>query len=154
MGEPAAFVLIPQLPSSYKGWEGVKDTLIALIDQISNTNNIDAHRISLTGHSMGGTGVFSIAIAYPEKFSRIAPLSGSIKSTQANLSALSSVSIRAFVGSADTVVDPDSTVSFINALKAVNASSSVTVIPNATHTQVPALVYLSQAHQLIAWLIA
>ncbi len=51
-----ANIPFPQVPSSHKGWAEIKVSVKELIDYICNTYNIDEERISLTGHSMGGTG--------------------------------------------------------------------------------------------------
>lgn len=56
LGKIPAYVLIPQLPASEKGWLSSADTVMALIDTICKEKTIDRSRIALTGHSMGGTG--------------------------------------------------------------------------------------------------
>ena len=81
LGEVPAYVLIPQLPANEKGWLSSAGTVMALIDTICEEKTIDRSRIALTGHSMGGTGTWDLALAYPDIFSRIAPMSGSIKTT-------------------------------------------------------------------------
>lgn len=52
---------------------------------------------------MGGTGTWEIALLYPDLFSCIAPLSGSIRTTEENLSVFSGLPVWAFVGTEDTV---------------------------------------------------
>ncbi len=64
-----------------------------LIDFVDETYNLDSNKKSLTGHSMGGTGVWNIAVSYPDLFSSIAPLSGSIKRTESNINALSNIPV-------------------------------------------------------------
>lgn len=154
LGDVPTYVLIPQLPSTYTVWEKIKATLIALIDAVGDACGTDADRISLTGHSMGGTGVWSIAVAYPQKFSCIAPMSGSITATKAHLNALASMPIRAFVGSADTVVDPAKTETFIAALKEINSNATLTVLDGVTHQNVPARAYLNTSYHVIDWLLS
>ena len=55
-GNLRAYVLIPQLPAEQKGWAEVSDQLYELIQNLLETRGIDRGNISLTGHSMGGTG--------------------------------------------------------------------------------------------------
>ena len=153
LGNLSAYVLIPQLPQSYTGWENVTETLLALIGQVTSAYQINAQNVSLTGHSMGGTGVWSIAAASPESFARIAPLSGSVRSAQDKLKPLVSMPIYTFVGSADTTVDPASTKNFVNALQNRNDNVTLVTLEGATHFDVPALAYLSDAYGLINWLI-
>ena len=85
LGTPEALILIPQLPRQYTGWESVGDALIALIQQLTAEHTPQANHVALTGHSMGGTGVWRLAIAFPETFARIAPLSGSVRLTDSNI---------------------------------------------------------------------
>ena len=88
LGTIPAYVLVPQLPASEKGWLSVSDAVMALIRSICEEKTIDRSRIALTGHSMGGTGTWDLALAYPDVFSRIAPMSGSIKTTSDTLTTL------------------------------------------------------------------
>lgn len=53
---PAVYVLIPQLPESCKGWTDRAEALMKLISHVEADCAIDSDRVSLTGHSMGGTG--------------------------------------------------------------------------------------------------
>ncbi len=79
-----------------------------LIDKVCEENHIDRSRICLTGHSMGGTGTWDLALAYPDVFSRIAPMSGSVDTTPETLALLKNTPVWAFVGENDVVVKPDS----------------------------------------------
>ena len=153
LGSVPAYVIIPQLNSNYKGWVEAKELLISLIDDVVGTYAIDKNRISLTGHSMGGTGTWNVAAAYPEKFSKIMPLSGSVRTTEATLSAFSSMPIWTFVGEADTIVDPESTRAFVAQLLPRNPDARLTELDGADHFAIPALVYLSDDYKVIAWLI-
>ena len=154
LGNIPAYVLIPQLPSNMRGWIDANASLMELINTIAVSYNIDQSNISLTGHSMGGTGTWDIALLNPSKFSKIAPLSGSIKNTEENINALSSLPIRAFVGDSDTIVSPESSIAFINSLSQINQLASVTKLQNAGHFDIPALVYLNSQDNIINWLIS
>ncbi|MBO4693600.1 MAG: dienelactone hydrolase family protein [Clostridia bacterium] len=154
LGNIPAYIIIPQLPSSKKGWTDVGADLMSLIRSVRNTYGISADRVSLTGHSMGGTGTWGIAAAYPATFSRIAPCSGSINNTTINVNKIKNIPVRAFVGSADTIVSPDSSISFVDSLKAVGGDADITVFDGAGHFDVPALVYLNSNIDIINWLIS
>lgn len=56
-----------------------------LLSRVEADYAIDSDRVSLTGYSMGGTGAWAIALAYPGTFSAVAPLSGSVRVTEQNL---------------------------------------------------------------------
>lgn len=154
LGDVRAYVIMPQLPSDLTGWTNAKQPLSELIRFIKSNYKVDADRISLTGHSMGGTGTWGIALEMQQTFSRIAPMSGSVRTTDANVVKLASIPVWAFVGSADTIVAPDASINFVEALKQKNPNSKITVFDGATHFDVPALAYLDKEIDIVGWLIA
>ena len=151
LGDLRAFVAIPKLESSYKGWESIPDKILALIDSLYSSCAINKNEIALTGHSMGGTGTYQLQLKLPSTFARIAPMSGSVQINEKSLSALSKVKIWAFVGTSDTVVDPTSSRSAINTLRERGADAAITELNGATHLDVPALAYKDP--DLLQWLI-
>lgn len=60
----------------------------------------------------------------------------------------------AVVGSADTIVPPDSTstLTFVEALREAGADAAVTVFDGADHFSVPSLAYLDRGTDLVGWL--
>jgi len=154
LGSIGAYVVIPQLNSNKTGWTDVKENIRSLINYMVENFGVDKSNVSLTGHSMGGTGTWGIAVSYPKIFARIAPLSGSIKNTTANISALSAMSVWAFVGSADTIVQPSYSIDFIAELSKTNSNAKCTELEGAGHFDVPSFVYLSDEYNLINWLIS
>ena len=153
LGDVRAYVVIPQLPSTQKGWVNAAESISELIDHTVSTYKINRNNISLTGHSMGGTGTWNLACTYPSLFARIAPLSGSIRNTPDIIDNLKNIPVRAFVGSADTIVPPDSSKEVIAALKAAGGSAEITVFDSADHFSVPSLAFLDTNIDLIGWLI-
>lgn len=153
LGDVRAYVVIPQLPSTQKGWVNAAESISELIDHTVSTYKINKSNISLTGHSMGGTGTWNLACTYPRLFARIAPLSGSIRNTPDIIDNLKNIPVRAFVGSADTIVPPDSSKEVIAALKAAGGSAEITVFDGADHFSVPSLTFLDTNIDLIGWLI-
>ena len=154
LGDVRAYVVIPQLPSTQKGWVNAAESISELIDHTVSTYKINRSNISLTGHSMGGTGTWNLACTYPSLFARIAPLSGSIRNTPDIIDNLKNIPVRAFVGSADTIVPPDSSKEVIAALKAAGGSAEITVFDGADHFSVPSLTFLDTNIDLIGWLIS
>lgn len=154
IGEVPAYVLIPQLPSNKKDWVSIEKAVITAIQEVTANHSIDSSNISLTGFSMGGAGVWNIAASYPELFRCIAPCSGGMRSTETALSALSNMKIWTFVGTADAVVKPQPTIDFMEQLARINSQATITQFDGATHTDVPALAYLSDEIGLIRWLIS
>lgn len=148
-----AYVVIPQVPSSRRGWGDMKVDVMELIAFVQKEYTIDENRISLTGHSMGGTGAWMLALAYPDTFSAVAPLSGSVSLTEANIQKLKDMPVWAIVGTEDRIVEPQSSMDFISELSKVNAHAKLTVLDGADHFAVPGLCYLSDELDLVEWLI-
>jgi len=53
-----------------------EDDVLAVLDDVQSLYNVDRQRVYLTGHSMGGTGCWNLAVHYPDKFAGIIPSSG------------------------------------------------------------------------------
>lgn len=153
LGDVRAYVVIPQLPSTQKAWVNAAESISELIDHTVSAYKINKNNISLTGHSMGGTGTWNLACTYPSLFARIAPLSGSIRNTPDIIGNLKNIPVRAFVGSADTIVPPESSKEVIAAVKAAGGSAEITVFDGADHFSVPSLAFLDTNIDLIGWLI-
>ena len=151
LGALTSYVLLPQLPKELKGWSEMDDTLMEMIRAVVQDYGIDETNISLTGHSMGGTGAWSIAAAHPGYFARVAPLSGSIRNTPANVQALLNTPVYAFVGEEDTIVDPESSIAFANALTEAGGDAAIVEIEGADHFSVPEKAYLGD-YGLLSWL--
>lgn len=149
---PEAYVLIPQLPAACRGWEDVQEALMQLVSAVQESCQTDPERVSLTGHSMGGTGVWQLALRYPDSFCAIAPLSGSVQASAENVSKLRSLPVWAVVGSEDAVVDPSLSLQMVEALSEQNAQAYITVIEGADHFAVPEETYLSGRLDIIGWL--
>ncbi len=153
LGDVRAYVLMPQLPANQKGWSDAAESVYTLIQQTVVRFALDPHNVSLTGHSMGGTGTFALATTYPRLFARIAPLSGSVRTTPETLLTLKSIPMKVFVGAADTIVSPASSEELVQALNGMGGQADIAVFENADHFAVPALTYLDERIDLISWLI-
>lgn len=148
-----AYVLISQLKSDKKRWIDIKNNLYELINNVITSYKIDKNKISLTGHSMGGTGTWNLALEFLELFSCIAPLSGSVSISEVNINKLKNIPIRAYVGSLDKIVSPTSTIQMIAALKKVGAKADVVILDGATHFGVSELAFKND-DLLISFLIS
>ena len=151
---PNAYVVMPQLPSGEAGWNGVTEGLAELIDAVVEDCGADADRVSLTGHSMGGTGAFAVAAAMPGRFSCAAPLSGSVRDSREMRAALADLPVWAIAGAQDDVVDPAAARDFLAALRAVNPDARYTEVEDAGHFDLPARAYLDGEVGLVRWLLS
>jgi len=72
---PAIFI-IPQLYNTSDSWESKHKYVKGIIDYAIANYNVDTNKIALTGFSLGGSGVWQIALKYPNLFSCLVPVSG------------------------------------------------------------------------------
>ncbi|MFR3237149.1 MAG: S-layer homology domain-containing protein [Acutalibacter sp.] len=151
LGDVPAYIVMPQLTAGR--WSADTETIYELTSELAAQFQIDLNGISLTGHSLGGSGAWELAAAFSGFFSRVAPLSGAVFPTEENLAALSQTEVWAFVGSADTVIEPAYTLDFAQQLGNSHTSLTVTVLEGADHFDVPCLAYLGESHDLLQWLI-
>lgn len=151
LGDVRAYVLYPQCPANERGWSCLTDEVAALMDQIILNYGIDPSRVVLTGHSMGGTGAWSIACEIPQYFSCVIPMSGSVALTEEKLSALSALPIWAFAAANDTVVEAGSTITAMETLQTLLPDNRVTIFSEGGHTDVPELAWLNEEIGLLHW---
>ena len=149
-----AYIIFPQLPNGYKSWTNMKSELKQLIDTVADNYAVNKNNISLVGYSLGGTGTVNLAAEYPGFFSKIAPISGSVRNTEESISALSNTPVWFFVGSDDVIVKPDSAKEFVESLKYLGKDAQITVFDGAEHTDVPSLVFSDDKINLANWLIS
>ena len=60
--------------SMYRG--AAEQDVMDVLAEVQKDYKIDAKRIYMMGHSMGGYGTWSIAMKYPEKFAALGPIAG------------------------------------------------------------------------------
>jgi len=147
-----AYVLIPQLSADITGWERVKSELMRLIDKVAADCKADTSKICLTGYSMGGTGAWKLAATYPDKFSCLVPISGSIANIESNRQALKDMPIWAFVSNADTTVLPSYTTEFVTDLQPLNENCTATVLDGAAH-EATWQIYQYSERSIFQWML-
>jgi predicted peptidase len=79
LAHPERFPALVILPQASQNWQADSDdgkAALAALDDVSASYKVDPSRVALTGLSMGGAGTWSIASAFPGKFSAIAPVCG------------------------------------------------------------------------------
>ena len=130
-------VVSPQCPEN-QNWSN--DVVLALMDEIIATHQVDTNRVYLTGLSMGGYGTWSIALQYPERFAAVAPICGGGNTIDALLTpkrkaaALKTLGVWAFHGAKDSVVKLSESERMVEALKRAGVTDvQLTVYPEAQH---------------------
>ncbi|MCX6954853.1 MAG: prolyl oligopeptidase family serine peptidase [Verrucomicrobia bacterium] len=141
--ESAAFlkanfiVVSPQCPAG-PWWDD--DAVLALLDEVMAKHKTDAHRIYLTGLSMGGYGTWSVGLKYPERFAAIVPICGGGSSVDVRRTgrdkkaALTSLGVWAFHGAKDPTVPLEESETMVATLKKAGVTDlQLTVYPEAKH---------------------
>lgn len=97
----------------------IQYTLMALIRDLLTHEKIDRQRIYLLGISMGGFGVWDMAMRYPDMFAAIVPICGGADPTQAGL--LKHMPVWAFHGEKDPVVSSHFTSEIMHELESLQS---------------------------------
>ncbi len=128
-GRDLPFILCsPQLEAG-RAWS--PDDLHALMAALQARLRIDASRISGTGLSLGGGGVWAWAAAYPQDLAAIAPVCGF--GNPAAVCQARAVPVRAYHGAADDVVPLAAQQACVDALRACGGTVDFTVYPGVGH---------------------
>ncbi len=146
-----AVIISPQTKSNWMN-NSVLTKVKKLIDQTVSKNSLNTSKISITGHSMGGRGVYHMVSAYPGFFSAAAPLSAiNSQSDPMNLnySSLAKLPLRSFTGRGESHAEQPR----INKINEAGGKATLTALETVGHTETPAAVYPSNKTDLIQWLI-
>ena len=125
-----AYTLSPQCPLHPFTWYDFKNEVMALIDEVVKNNQIDPSKVSLCGISMGGFGTWELAMTYPERFYKIAPLCSGGMSWRAWALKMP---IRVFHGKRDDVVPFAYSELMVNAVKACGGNVEFITYDDLSH---------------------
>ena len=119
--KPDAVVLVPQLPGGYNKehqWEDVFGSLIPIIEKVQKDYQVDESRISLTGYSLGGIGVWDLALADPGRYARILSIGGKVHYPVLHaVEAFAGKEVMAFTARGDKTVNPATVITFTGMLQ-------------------------------------
>lgn len=96
------------------------DQVDELVDYIIDTYNVNPSRVYITGISLGGTGSWNYAVAYPEKVAALMPLGGKTPKSDACL--VKDIPIWAFHGDSDPLVPVRFSTDMLNAVEQCSPS--------------------------------
>ncbi len=134
-GQKYSFILIsPQLKTTMGRWTGAY--VMEVLNYVKTYLRVDPNRIYLTGLSLGGGGVWSVATSYPDVWAAILPLcSGYNLTSLAYKIAASDIPTWGFHGDADAVVSESVTINMINAINSYKPSplAKLTIFPGLGH---------------------
>jgi len=128
-GKSFPFIVVsPQCPEGQR-WS--VEVLDMLLDEMVRQYRVDTNHIVVTGLSMGGTGTWDLAVAYPERFAAIAPICG--RADPGDAGRIKNLPIWVFHGAKDDIVPPEVSENMVKALKALGSPVKFTVYPDAGH---------------------
>jgi predicted peptidase len=137
-GKPFPFLILsPQCPAG-QTWNDA--AILVLLNHVISRFNVDRSRIYLTGLSMGGYGVWSLAVNHPQCFAAAAPVCGGgngidvLLAEGARKRSLRSLPVWAFHGADDRVVPMSESRRMLTALKLAGCRRmKLTVYPSTGH---------------------
>ena len=136
----------PRCP--YRDWWRV-DRLNDLIDELVASYRVDPSRIYLTGLSMGGSGAWDYAAAFPQRLAAVVPICAA--GDYDDLAQLKQVPIWAFLGVKDPSVDANRAKAAFVALKSLGGDAKLTAYEDGGH-DVWDRAY--QSDELYTWLLS
>ena len=149
--EIPAYVLMPQAKSDVNSWSELEYILINLINDTIKKYNINKNLVSITGHSMGGIGTWSIGFDNQEIIHKIAPLSGRVSKKIIDNYIDLIIPVWSFVGDGKSDENAyESNKSFLELIKNKNQNVKLTVLEGAGHSDV-IKAYLN--YDILNWLI-
>ena len=120
--------------SMYRG-EAEKDVLDVL-ESVMSEYRVDADRVYLMGHSMGGFGTWSIAANYPDKFAALGPIAGG--GSPATMEKIKHVPQFVVHGDNDKTVPVTQSRAMVEAAKKLGTKVVYVEVPGGNHTAIAA----------------
>lgn len=134
-GTEFPFILIsPQLKNNYGNWPN--SYIQEVIDYVKTYLRVDEKKIHITGLSLGGGGVWTMAQDFPKSVASIAPVCGAYNSTsKGSTIGNEDLPVWAFHGDADVTVSLSKSVNMVNAINTVSPSprALMTIYPGIKH---------------------
>ena len=131
-----AVMVAPDCPQ--RAWADCVPTVLAVIEQVSTSHNIDRDRIVLTGFSKGGIGTWELASLHPELFSVALVMAG--RPSEQVIARQWKVPVHAIQASADEVFPAQPTIDFIAQLHARGVDANIELLDGVTHYETPRFV--------------
>jgi poly(3-hydroxybutyrate) depolymerase len=96
--------------------------------------NIDADRIFLMGHSMGGGGTWHLGMRHPDLWAGLAPVAPAIYSSPDALEAITHIPVFVLMGDADRLVNVEVTRQWVAKMEELGMEYVYLEIPDGDHT--------------------
>ncbi|HEX5732476.1 MAG TPA: prolyl oligopeptidase family serine peptidase [Blastocatellia bacterium] len=113
--------------------------VLDVIAEVKRAYNIDAARVYVTGHSMGGFGSWSIAMNHPELFAAIAPVAGG--GNPMGMKKIAHIPQLVVHGDNDKTVPVERSRTMVAAAKNLGAEIKYIEIPGGNHIDIAAATF-------------
>jgi predicted esterase len=120
--------------SMYRG--PAERDVMDVLAEVRRDYKIDTARIYLMGHSMGGYGTWSVAMAHPDMFAALGPISGG--GSAAGMAKISHIPQYVVHGDDDRTVSVNQSRTMVEAGKKAGAQIVYVEVPGGSHTSVAA----------------
>lgn len=118
--------------SMYRG--SAEQDVLDVMAEVQRDYKVDKSRIYLMGHSMGGYGTWSVAIAHPDLFAALGPISGG--GDAASMVKIKDIPEYVTHGDNDKTVNVNSSRTMVAAGKKVGAPITYVEVPGGSHVSV------------------
>ena len=151
------FLLVVQCPAETPGWffssakDGTLDILVAAIEHVVAENPIDRRRITATGVSSGGWGVWELILRHPNLFAGAVPTACGAPPPSQRLAALTRTPIWSIVNRGDRSVNLDTIHAAMRMINGSGGSMALTETDASGHNAWrPAM----ENHNCFQWMLA
>jgi predicted peptidase len=133
------FPFLVASPLCPKGSFWSKEVLLPFLVHLLALYPVDRERVYLTGLSMGGYGVWELALAAPERFAAVAPVCGGgtllplLLADRGTARAFKTLGVWAFHGAKDPVVQLEESERMVHAFRHLGNDAKLTIYPDAGH---------------------
>lgn len=141
------FIVVSPLCPAGEIWTDA-EMLTGILDEVVSKYSVDADRVYLTGHSMGGRGTWYLAYKYPERFAAIAPMSP-VSTITAWTGKLKNVPVWAFHGAQDNIAPAEESKSLVDALRKAGGNVKFTELAERDHF----ILDMYEDNQLYEWFL-
>ncbi len=125
------FPCIVVAPQTTEGWD--LEILLRVLEEVARDYSIDESRIYLTGMSTGGDWTWKLAVALPDTFAAIAPVSAGGDLEDLDPCRIAQVPVWAFHNAGDPIYPVENTQALIKALDACGGQTALTIYPSGAH---------------------